>query len=303
MPSRVLAPNEPGPAAISAPGGSRLGAGWIQSSIILGLILVLYHRVFALLFKQWRTDPNFSHGFFVPLLSAYLVWQSREKLARIPRQPSLLGLILVAFSMAMLVLGVLGAELFTSRVSFVVLLAGLIVYFFGWAHFRALLFPWALLLLMIPIPELIMNQVTIPLQFVASRLATWMLEALSIPVLREGNIIYLSNITLEVAQACSGIRSLISLATLAIVYGYFMERRLWARIVLLAAAVPISVVVNGFRIAGTGLTARYWNPDKALGFFHEFSGWLIFLLSLGLLFAVQALLRLAGGRAKEAANA
>src|SRR5579884_3999132 len=165
------------------------------------------------------------------------------------------------------------------------------IYSQGWRFFKAVLFPWLFLFLMIPPPTLIMNMVTLPLQFLASDLATWFLQALGVPVLQNGNVIQLSNMSLEVVEACSGIRSLISLGTLAIVYGYLLETDNVIRVLLAIAAVPIAVLANGLRIMGTGLTGLYWDPAKAQGFFHEFSGWVIFVLSLITLFIVHTVLR------------
>lgn len=257
----------------------------------MALVALLYYGILYKLVRQWWDDPNFSHGFIVPLFAAYVIWRERKHLATVPIKPAGWGLAIVALAMAMLVVGVMGAELFLSRTSLLVLLAGVVVYHLGWAYFRAALFPWAILFLMIPIPALVMNQVTLPLQFLASNLASSMLGFLGVPVLQNGNVIQLSNMSLEVVEACSGIRSLTSLVTLAIMYGYFLERRTPVRVILAIAAVPIAVLTNGLRIMGTGLTGLYWDPDKAQGFFHEFSGWVIFILSMIVLFAVHAAIR------------
>jgi exosortase len=149
---------------------------------------------------------------------------------------------------------------------------------------------------MIPIPAVLLNQITFPLQLLASRLASTILPVLNVPVLREGNVIHLPSMPMEVAEACSGIRSLLSLTTLAIIYGYFLEPRIWRRCALVVAALPVAVGANAMRIVGTGLAIQYWDPDKALGFFHEFSGWVIFLVSLALLFLVHGALRMLGPR-------
>lgn len=250
----------------------------------------LYFPILGRLIQQWWTDPNFSHGFFVPAFSLFVLWQDRETLLALPRRPSTWGLVITAAALIVLVVGSLGAELFLSRVSFLLVIAGLIVFFLGWRFFRALLFPWAFLLLMIPIPAILFNQITFPLQILASKVAATVLPMLGVPVLREGNVINLPAMPLEVAQACSGIRSLLSLGTLAVIYGYLMESRNWVRVVLALASIPIAVVANSFRIVGTGLLVQYWDPDKAEGFFHAFSGWLIFLVSLGLLFLLHRLL-------------
>jgi exosortase len=252
----------------------------------------LYSSILGRLAQQWWHDPNFSHGFFVPLFSLFVLWQNRVRLAGIAQKPSWWGLLLVIFALSVLVVGVLGAELFLSRVSLLLLLAGLVVFFLGWSYLRAVLFPWAFLFLMIPIPAILFNQLTFPLQFLASKIASGMLPVLGVPVLREGNIITLPAVALEVAEACSGIRSLLSLATLAIIYGYLLETRTWVRVVLALASVPIAVAANSLRIVGTGLLVQYWNPDRALGFFHLFSGWLIFVASMAMLLLLHQLLRL-----------
>ena len=155
-----------------------------------------------------------------------------------------------------------------------------------------MLFPWAFLFLMIPIPTIVFNQITFPLQLLASKVASTVLPWMGVPVLREGNVINLPAMALEVAEACSGIRSLMSLMTLAIIYGYLMERRISIRALLALASIPIAVAANSFRIVGTGLLVQYWDPAKAQGFFHEFSGWLIFVISLFMLYALHRVVRI-----------
>ena len=264
---------------------NRLG-GW-KTIILLMLIGWLYVPILVPLVRQWWIDPNFSHGFFVPLFSGFVVWQKRLQLASIPRVPSSWGLAVILVAVFTLVLGVFGAELFFSRVSLLMLIGGLVIFFLGWQMLRAILFPLLFLILMIPIPAIILNQITLPLQILASKLAAWSLPLCGVPVLREGNIINLPAMPLEVADACSGIRSLLSLTTLAVMYGFLLETRIWLRITIALASIPIAVAANGFRIFGTGLLVQYWDPEKAEGFFHQFSGWLIFVVSLLLLFALH----------------
>lgn len=270
----------------------RLSSGlpWWQGTALLLLIVWLYGSILARLFAQWVNDPNFSHGFFVPVFALFVLWQDREKLKNIESAPSWSGLPLVILGLLMLMLGVLGAELFFSRVSLLILLAGLILLFRGGPFFLAVLFPWAFLILMIPIPSLIFQQVTFPLQLLASKLASVLLPMAGVPVLREGNVIVLPSMRLEVAEACSGIRSLLSLVTLSVIYGYLMENRNWVRVILACSAVPIAVAANSFRIFGTGLLVQYWDPEKGEGFFHTFSGWLIFVVSLIMLFSLHRLI-------------
>lgn len=240
---------------------------------------------------DWWIDPNFSHGFLIPLFSGLVVWQKRKQLGAVQPSPSWFGLVVIAGSLAMLVVGVLGAELFLSRTSFVFLLAGLVIYFYGWGYFRILLFPWAFLFFMIPIPAIIFNQIAFPLQFLAAKMASSLLSTVGVPVLRDGNIIQLPTMTLEVAEACSGIRSLMSLGALAVIFGYLVETRNLPRVILALSSIPIAVAANSMRIMGTGLLGNYWDPDKAQGFFHEFEGWVIFVSSLVMLFALQAVMR------------
>ncbi len=198
-----------------------------------------------------------------------------------------MGLLIIAFALCVLVLGVLGAELFLARVSLLLLVAGLIVLFLGTSYFRAALFPFSILILMLPLPALVFDQITFPLQVFASRIAAAVLPWCGVPVLREGNIINLPAMSLEVAEACSGIRSLLSLITLAAIYGYSVSAGKWTRIALVLAAIPIAIAANSLRIIVTGLLVQFWNPEKAEGFFHAFSGWLIFLVSLAFLITVK----------------
>src|SRR5256885_10762330 len=241
---------------------------WLRIIVLLGLIGWLYFSIMLHLVGQWWQDPNFSHGFFVPAFALFVVWQDRALLAGFVAAPSLWGLGIIVFALCVLVVGVLGAELFLSRISLLLLIAGLIVYFRGWRPFRAILFPWAFLVLMIPIPAIVFNQITFPLQLLASRVAAGVLPWAGVPVLREGNVINLPAMALEVAEACSGMRSLLSLATLAIIYGYLMEPRISIRVILALASLPIAIAANSLRIVGTGLLVQYWDPQKAEGFFH-----------------------------------
>lgn len=263
-----------------------------QAAILAALSLWLYGPTIYHLVRQWAaTDSDFSHGFFVPLFSAFVIWQERRRLSEIIPKPSWSGLVLIAFALGILIVGRLGAELFLARFSMLVLIAGLIVLFAGWNFFRAVLFPWAFLLLMIPIPTLVFNKITFPLQLLASRIAADVLPWLGVPVLREGNVINLPSMALNVAEACSGIRSLMSLVCLAIIYGYLMERRIVVRWALALISVPIAVAANSARIVGAGLVVQYWDPEKAQGFYHIFEGWLVFVVCLILLYFAHFLIQ------------
>jgi exosortase len=265
---------------------------WCPYAAIAVLLAVIYYRVITKLVYDWYTIPDYSHGFLVPFFALFLLWDKRKTLRNTPVQQSWRGIPLVVFAIVVLILGVYGVELFTARISFVFLLAGLIWTLFGSLMLRELRFPLLVLVLAIPFPTILFNQITFPLQLFASRIASDILPLLGVPVLLEGNVIQLPVMKLEVAEACSGIRSLMSLFTLAVFYGYFLERSTGRRLFLALASIPIAVAANVLRIVGTGLCVQYWDPDKALGFFHEFSGWVMFVISLACLYLVHRLMRL-----------
>jgi exosortase len=262
----------------------RLGIVVFTLLVSFGL---LYRNVIAKLVHDWGVDENYSHGFLIIPLAAYLAWERRGLLAPLTVRPSGWGLAIVAGSIAVLLAGLLGAELFLSRIAMIGTIIGAVIFVLGWQHLRALAFPIAVLLLMIPIPAIIFNQIVFPLQLVASRVGEASLIAAGIPVLREGNIIVLANTTLEVAEACSGLRSLVSLLTLAIVYGYFTDRRPGVRVAVALASIPVAIVANGARVAGTGIAAHYYGPAVAQGFLHTFSGWMVFVAAFLMLFVVM----------------
>ena len=257
------------------------------AAVIGILLMAVYYHVLAKLVIDWAETPDFSQGFLVPIFSAYLVWAKRKALFETKIAPTWNGVAVVALGLVVLLLGVYGAELFLSRVSLVILLAGLVLSFGGWQLLKEVRFALLVLILAIPIPGIVFNEITIPLQFLASKLASAMLPFFGVPVLREGNVIELSTMKLEVAEASSGIRSLMSLYTLAVFYGYFLEKSTMRRTILALASIPIAIAANAVRILGTGLCVQYWDPDKAMGFFHEFSGWVMFLVSLGFLYIVH----------------
>ena len=221
--------------AISTKSWSLRNAHFAWGAALIGVLMVaVYCRVLAKLVTDWWQIPDFSHGFLVPIFAAYLVWAKRKTLLDTKIAPTWSGVAVVALGLVVLLLGVYGAELFLSRISLVILLAGLVLCFGGWQLLKELRFALLVLLLAIPIPAIIFNEITFPLQILASKLASALLPLFGVPVLREGNIIELPAMKLEVAEACSGIRSLMSLFTLAIFYGYFLEKSFMRRAVLAA---------------------------------------------------------------------
>ena len=254
------------------------------------LVTLLYWSIVRDLATDWWDDPNYSHGFLVPVLSAYYVWESRERLQRLAPRGSWLGLPVLLAALGMLVLGVIGAEQFLMRSSLVVVIAGLVLLHGGPAVSRELLFPIGFLFFMVPLPALVFNAVALPLQGVAAENATNVLDFLGVPVLRDGNVIHLSHITLGVTEACSGIRSLISLLAIAVFWTSLGVPGPWAKLVFVAAAIPITIVANSMRVVLTGLIAQEFGIRYAEGFFHSFSGWMIFVVAFVCLLAFQSLL-------------
>lgn len=255
-----------------------------------GSFLLFYREILTKLVRDWGASDNYSHGFLIVPLALYFVWERRTLLSVLEPRPSLVGVVVVIGSLAVCTVGTLGAELFLMRISIVGVIAGSILFACGWAVLRVLAYPVLFLLLMIPLPAIVFNQIAFPLQLFASQVGETILSVLGIPVLREGNLIVLASTTLEVAEACSGIRSLMSLLTLALVYGYFIDHRTNVRSVIALSTVPIAIVSNAARVAGTGVVAHYTGPEAADGFFHTFSGWLVFMVGLILLVCVQGVL-------------
>ncbi|HEX8148911.1 MAG TPA: exosortase [Pyrinomonadaceae bacterium] len=279
--------------------------------VIAAAVVFAYWAVLARLGRFWWEDENYSHGLLIPFVIGYIVWTERGRLASFARRPrAFWGAAAVVSALMMLWVGTAGAELLTQRTSLVLLLAGLVVYFHGWRLLRALSVPLLLLLLAIPVPTIVFNKVAFPLQLFASRCAVWAMRLFDIPVLREGNVIELyplgSTTTkkLEVVEACSGIRSLMTLVTLAVVFAYFTSPpdeggeggprpgrfRALRAVLIVLAAVPIAIATNAARVSGTGVLARYYGTEVADGFFHEFSGWVIYVVAFLLLFAFGWLL-------------
>jgi exosortase len=270
--------------------------------ILVGLILMLYASVIRGLVVQWWTDADYGYGFFVPLFSGYILWHERERWTKTEIKPINFGFVIMLGAVSLFLVGSLGAELFTSRFSLLVLLAGMILFLAGWKMLRAVFFPLGYLVWMIPIPVIIYNQITFPLQLIASRLASAWLELAHVPVLRDGNILIMSNYSLEVVEACSGIRSLMTLMALAVAYGYLVSPQRWVRYVLAAFMLPIAIVTNAVRVMGAGMLAHRFGPAAAEGFLHEFSGWAIFLVALVLMFGSHWILRHIGKRKGRVAN-
>jgi exosortase len=295
---------------MSVPAAKKL---WHGIAISFAIIFA-YSTVLAKLSYDWWNDENYSHGLLIPFIIGYIIWSQRDKFARVPAQPSvLLGGAAVVCGLFALWAGVAGAELYTQRLSLMLLLAGTVIYFWGFSLLRLLVVPFGLLFLALPIPAIVFNKIAFPLQLFASRCAVWSMSMLGIPVLRQGNIIELKPLNsfdtkkLEVVEACSGIRSLMTLLTLAVVFAYFTHSPsgnrpnsgkrfgflrdywFWRATIIVVSAVPIAILTNAFRVSGTGVLAHYYGTQIADGFFHSFSGWAIYIVAFILLFGIGIL--------------
>jgi exosortase len=252
---------------------------WLSIAWFAALLIACYAPVLARLVRQWNNDEDMGHGFFVPVIAGWIAWQKRDELFSSSLRPNYFGLVLVLYAAAQLWIGTLGAELFLSRTAFLISLVGSVLLVGGTHALKVLAFPIGLLVLMIPLPGVIYNQITFPLQLFASQVAAYTLELIGIPVLRDGNILELASQKLSVVEACSGIRSLLSLTFLSLVYAYFFDSKPWMRWALLLATVPIAIAANAGRVTLTGIMSEI-NPEFAHGLAHTASGWVIFMIAL-----------------------
>ena len=248
---------------------------------------LLYAAVLVKLVRQWAADETYSHGFLVAPIALFLLWQQRDRLKQTPIHPSSFGLVVIAGSLALYALGSLGAELFLTRVSLIGVLAGTVLFVFGWRHLRVVAFPLGFLIFMIPLPAVVFDRVAVSLQLVASQLGEQLLRSVNVPVLRDGNLLTLATITLEVNDACSGIRSLMALLCVATLIGHFSASTPARRWSIAFAAIPVAIALNGVRIAMTGLAASRFGPAVASGTIHAASGWVVFVVALAVVWTLQ----------------
>jgi exosortase len=273
---------------------ARLGTrGPVILAVVLltGALAYLYRDVFVELIRVWASDDRFSHGFLIPPIAAYLVWERRQRFSAVPARLNVWGLLVIAGSVAILL--VASGGLFLRSLSLVGAVAGSVLFLCGWSRFRIIVFPLAVLLLMIPLPEPVVERIEAPLQLATSRVAEALIRFVGVPVFREGNFLALRNVTLEVAEECSGIRSLISLLTLGVVFGYVRDARGWMRVLLALLTIPVVVMWNGIRVAVTGVAAHNYGRGAAEGFVHDLCGWLAFAAAFATMFLLHRLLMLA----------
>lgn len=264
---------------------------WAALAAATGLLLWAYWLVLPGLVTQWWNEDEYSHGFIVPFIAGFIIYHKRETLERLPIRPAYTGLLFLAGAFVIYAVGIIGADLFLQRTSMIIALAGGALFVLGWPMFRELAFPIAYLMLMIPLPGIIFNTIAFPLQLLAAQIATDVMQACAIPVYREGNVIHLAQASLDVEEACSGIRSLISLTAIGVPFAFLMEDSWWRRLLIGLMIVPIAIVANVLRVTVTGLLSHYIDVDTALGLFHSIGGLSVFVMGTLMLFLFTLFMR------------
>ena len=275
-----------------------------RDKILKLLSIVIFILVFGFLYwktlygmvMDWYVDENYSHGFLIPLISGYLLWQRKDVIKNVTLSPSNTGLPIVLMGLAVYLVGNVAGESFTMRISMLVVLMGTILFGYGITLFKTVSFPFFYLIFMIPLPYIFYDSIAFPLKLLVSKYSVGFLKIIGIPVLREGNVIQLVNTTLEVADACSGIRSIISLLALSMALAYFTQKGWIKKWILVLLAIPIAIFANSIRVIGTGILANRYGAGVAEGFFHEFAGLVIFGVAMVMLiFSAFILGRLGNG--------
>jgi exosortase len=270
---------------------STLRAHRLELFLFIVLLGAVYHSIVLDMITDWSTDDNYSHGFLVPFIAAYLVHIRREDLLAAAVRPANAGLAVLGLGLTMLGLGWLGTEYFTMRASLIVIAGGSILYLLGWDIFRILFPSLAYLLLMIPIPYIIYDAAAFPLKLFVTKVSVLAMKGLGVVVVQDGNILMFPNVTLEVADACSGLRSIMSLLALGAAYALILHARVRDRAILIFSTLPIAVFTNCLRVIATGLLAQYFGTAAAEGFFHEFAGLFVFAVAVVMFVAVGVCLK------------
>lgn len=272
---------------------------WFYVVLFVAAFGFLYWKTVYGMVMDWYQDENYSHGFLIPLISGYLVWQRKDDIAAVEIKPLNSGVVLLLAGFAMYLFGYVAGEAFTMRLSLLAVLAGALLFTCGSGMFRMVSFPFFYLVYMIPLPYILYDAVAFPLKLFVTKYSVKFLEVVGIPVFREGNVINLVNTTLEVADACSGIRSIVSLLALATALAYFTQKGWLKQLILVLLALPIAIFANGIRVVGTGILASRYGARAAEGFFHEFAGLVIFGVALALLILSSFFLGKIGGKSNE----
>lgn len=255
------------------------------SLVVIVLVAVMYWNVFVDLCSIWSKKEEYSHGFMIPAVSLYFLWQKKGLILSEKSSSSWLGYVFVFFAMASYFVGTLGDVYFLLRFSFIFLLIGLALLIVGYKATKIMLVPILLLIFSFPLPPVFESSLTAKLQLWSSHLGVSVIRACDIPVYLEGNVIDLGTYKLQVVEACSGLRYLFPLMSLAFICAYMYQVVFWKRALLFLTSIPITVLMNSFRIGVVGILVQYFGISVAEGFVHDFEGWIVFMLCFGVLFA------------------
>lgn len=262
----------------------------LQLSLLLLAFLALYYPFIQTLMRDWDANDNYKHGYFIPIVSAFMIWSLREELAAVEIKPSNWGIALVVLGLLQLFIAKVGSEYFLQRTSMIVVLFGISFYLFGGRLTRTVQLPLVYLIFMIPLPAIIWNRIAFPMQLFASSITEDVVRLIGLPILREGNVLHLAQTSLEVVDACSGLRSLVTMMALGTAFAFITNREAWKRWVLFLSVFPIAVAVNIIRLTATAILANRYGSEVAHGFLHDFSGWIVFVAGIAMLFGVEAVL-------------
>lgn len=260
------------------------------SALVVTLLGYMYADSLVFLFSRWAGTEDYSHGIFVPFISGYLIWQSRHRLSQVSREKSWLGLAVIALGLMLYVVGELSTLFIVLHFSLWMVIVGLAITLLGIRGAKVIAFPLGYLLTAIPLPMFFYVDLSSRLQLWSSSLGVGCLQLVGVMAFREGNVIDLGPVQLQVVEACSGIRYLLPLTSLALLCAYLFKDRMWKRVVLVLSSIPISILINGFRIGTIGVLVELYGKGAAEGFYHLFEGWVIFMASFGLLIMEVALL-------------
>jgi len=258
--------------------------------LALGGLIALYHTIFASMAQDWSKNDNYSHGFFIPVISGYMVWSMRDELRRLSLQPANWGIIVLIAGLGQLYIAKVGSEYFLQRSSIILVLLGIVLFLAGTAAARKVIVPLMYLLFMVPLPAIIWNKIAFPMQLFSSAVTEMVIRVIGIPVMREGNVLYLAQTTLEVIDACSGLRSLTTMFALSAAFAWFSVLSTTKKWILFLAAAPIAILANIVRLTGTAGLASLYGEKAAQGFLHDFSGLFVFVVGLLLLVFASKLL-------------
>lgn len=263
------------------------------------IFLAVYAPIFPELWESWMEHSNNSHGVLVPIISLYLIWMNKDKLERTDKSSSFIGLVVVVFSLILYLVSLSGGIVFVSRIMMVVTLIGIVLYLYGLERFKIVAFPVCFLVFMVPVPYSIISLVSLPLQTFATTVSANLISMVHIPVVQEGNMLYFVQTQLEVAEACSGIRSIVALTMLSCLFVYLSNSGRWQKLIILLSAIPVALIANILRVTGTGILAHFYGERVARGFLHEFSGMAVFAFGLVVLYVEFKVLNRLFARQRE----